>query len=634
MTHKLIAINYRQCLTFLYWLLCLFCGGGAFAQVKLPYTLKSPDGKTVVRFSLNKEKQIIYNLNFRGKGIVGWSALGLLTDKQNLNSEITISRAEVKPHRESFDWPLGEDARIDNNFQEVILYCKSSNAVFTVKGRVYNGSFAFKYLCKNLGSTEPVRLKKELTEFNLADVYTIYQYHEESVFTHIPLNNMPGTSDLPSTLVSNNNLYVSIGEAENRNYSKSVLVKGNKPNSLTLNFYVDTLYRNHEVASIRKDSLVYFKDSLVTPWRTISCASSAIGLHEFSQLNLKLVTPLNTATPKGIKPGKVFRVPISTQGGLTGADFAARHNFQYIMLDAGWYGAEFRTTSDPTKPISGLDLPAIISHATSKGIGVILYVNYVGLKAKVDTILPLYKKWGVSGLKFGFVDGGTQEGLTWLDDAMKKVNDYGFVLNVHDHYKPTGLSRRYPYNLSQEGIMGDENSPDAFHTTVLPYTRYLAGPADFTFCFPNSRSDFAKNLKVSKAQQMALTVVYFDPLQAIFWYGNSEDYINEEEIEFFKYVPTVWDKSQYLAGEIGESISVARKKNGIWYMGSAAGMVGWKTSIKLNFLDKGKSYVATIYEDDGKGGVKTRQLKLQKGKLFLLEIAAKCGQAVIIRPIN
>lgn len=634
MGQKLIKMHSRQLFTLLYSLLCFFYGSATFAQVKLPYAVKSPDGKTVARFSLNEKQQIIYNLNFQGKAVVEWSALGLLSDKQNLNTGITISRVEIKTHHQSFDWPLGEDARIDNHYQEVILYCKSADAEFTIMGRLYDGSLAFKYVCKNLGTSGPVRLKNELTEFNLADAYTIYKYHEESVFTPTALNSMTGASDLPSTLVSNSGSYVSIGEAENRNYSKSVLVKADKPNSLALSFYIDTLYRNREVADIRKDTLILFRDSLVTPWRTISCANNAIGLHQFSQLNLKLVTPIKAATPKGIKPGKVFRVPISTQGGLTGADFAAKHNFQYIMLDAGWYGAEFRTTSDPTQPIPGLDLPAIISHATSKGIGVILYVNYVGLKAKLDTILPLYKKWGVSGIKFGFVDGGTQQGLTWLDDAMKKVNDYGFVLNVHDHYKPTGLSRRYPYNLSQEGIMGDENSPDAFHNTVLPYTRYLAGPADFTFCFPNSKSDFAKNLKVSKAQQMALTVVYFDPLQAIFWYGKSEDYTNDEEIEFFKYVPTVWDESHYLAGEIGQSISVARKKDGVWYMGSAAGMEKWNTSLKLNFLDNGKSYMATVYEDDGKGGVVKRQFKLKKGQTLPLKIAAKCGQAVIIRPIN
>lgn len=124
-------------------------------------------------------------------------------------------------------------------------------------------------------------------------------------------------------------------------------------------------------------------------------------------------------------------------------------------------------------------------------------MNYVGLKKYLNTIIPLYKKWGVAGFKFGFVDGFTQVGLTWLTSAIKKVNDAGFILNIHDNYKPTGLSRTYPMLLTQEGISGDENSPDAFHTMTLPFTRFLAGPADFTFCYPNSKNRFTKNLKVS-----------------------------------------------------------------------------------------------------------------------------------------
>jgi alpha-glucosidase len=194
------------------------------------------------------------------------------------------------------------------------------------------------------------------------------------------------------------------------------------------------------------------------------------------------------------------------------------------------------------------------------------------------------------------------------------------------------LSRRYPYVLSQEGIRGDENSPDAFHNTVLPFTRYLAGSADFTFCFPNSRESFSKNIKVSKGQQLALTVVYFDPLQAIFWYGKSGDYINDDELAFFDQVPTVWDESRYLAGDIGKGICVARKKNGSWYIGAAAGLEPWRAKIDLNFLDKGKSYLATIYEDDGKKGIKISQKEVKRGASWLIDLPAKEGQAIILTP--
>lgn len=207
-------------------------------------------------------------------------------------------------------------------------------------------------------------------------------------------------------------------------------------------------------------------------------------------------------------------------------------------------------------------------------------------------------------MKFGFVDGLTQDGIRWLMSAVKKANDAGFIIDIHDNYKPTGISRKYPGLLTQEGVRGNENAPDAFHNTVLPFTRFIAGPADVTFVFPNSKEKFDQKLKVSKAQQLALSVVFFSPLQAMLWYGKPEDYLDEEEIKFFKYVPTVWDESHYLKGEIGKYISVARRNGDAWFIGNATGLEDWKDSIALNFLDPDKSYQAALYEDDGNGGSK------------------------------
>jgi alpha-glucosidase len=258
----------------------------------------------------------------------------------------------------------------------------------------------------------------------------------------------------------------------------------------------------------------------------------------------------------------------------------------------------------------------------------------VGLKAKLDTILPLYKQWGVAGLKFGFVDGLTQGGLTWLSAAIKKVNDAGFILDIHDNYKPTGLSRTYPALLTQEGIRGNENSPDAFHTTVLPFTRFLAGPADYTFCYPNAKNRFTKNLLVSMGQQLALTVVYFSPLQAMFWYGIPTDYTNEDEIEFFKHVPTVWNESHYLAGDIGIGISVARRNGNTWFIGNAAGLNDWNTTLTLGFLQKRTTYTATIYEDNETGkSIRKRTITVKRGEVMQLSLKGKTGQAIIIQPM-
>jgi len=616
-------------------ILAAFCFfGGLLSATAMPHSvtsISSPDGNTMVQFKLNNRHRLFYRMSSAGKIIVDWSLLGIATDGPVLDS--LLSMPEIKRYRvnSSFPWPLGEEAVVEDKYTALQLSCRTSTGTFSIFVRLYNGSLAFRYACYQLPKGR-ASLLKEGTEINLSGRSKLYQYHEESIFRPIEIDSLTGASDLPSTLSNSGLGYLSIGEADNRNYTKCVLVRGRNPNSLAFQFYTDTLYKNNHAPIVQKDTILVFRDSLVTPWRTISFSKTAIGLHDFSRLSLKLVRPQSKYLPSGIIPGKVFRVPINTQEALDGVDFAAKMNFRYILIDAGWYGAEFRTISDPTKPLPDFDLPQIISRSKQKGIGVILYVNYVGLKAKLDTILPLYKKWGVSGIKFGFVDGGTQKGLSWLDTAMQKVNDFGFVLNVHDHYKPTGLSRRYPFVLSAEGIRGDENSPDAFHNTVLPFTRFLAGAADFTFCFPNKFNSFSKNVKVSKAQQLALTVIFFDPLQSIFWYGRSKDYLDDPDTEFFKYVPTVWDESTYLSGDIGKSIAVARRKGNTWFLGAASGLAAWQQKIRLGFLKKGVAYNATIYDDDGHGAIRKRILEVRYNHLLDINLGAAQGTAIVIRP--
>lgn len=597
-------------------LLIICCSG--IAQVKRLYYIASPAKQSFFELGTSTKGKLMYRVFYSGQEVIAWSDLGFVMSGIESDGETIVKSKIQRSYKEKFAWPLGEDDMITNNYNEIKLSCTVSNIQYNLIARVYDGSLAFRYeIPQQSGLTNNYRWK-ENTVFNFAEPLSIYQYNQESIFTPTSIDALTKTCDFPATL-TNGKLYMSIGEADNINYTKAELKRGDIPNSLVVAFV--------------RDTAVVMSAPFQTPWRTISISKTAIGLHNYSQLFLKLSQPSAKGVPTWIKPGKLIRAQLNTQSGLDCIDFAVKHNFQYIMFDAGWYGAEFRSNSDPTQVIPQIDMPRVIQYGKDKGIGVILYVNYVGLRAKLDTILPLYKKWGVSGFKFGFVDGLTQKGLTWVVSAIKKVNDYGFILDIHDNYKPTGLSRSYPALLTQEGIRGDENSPDPFHITVLPFTRFLAGPADFTFCYPNSKNSFSKNLKVSKAQQLALTVVYFSPLQSIFWYGQPNDYTNEEEIEFFKYVPTVWNESHYLAGDIGKNISVARRKGDAWFVGNIAGVEDWKSSIKLDFLTKGKSYTATVYEDDNAESIRKRTVNVKKGDYFSFDIKAKGGQAMIIKPV-
>ncbi|TAN19133.1 MAG: hypothetical protein EPN37_04115 [Chitinophagaceae bacterium] len=581
--------------------------------------LLSPDKQT--RFELNsKAGTLFYRIFYHDGEIMNWSRLGFVVNGCTAGIHTLITNRIASTHKERFAWRLGENDSITNYYHQLVMNCRSNDLHFNLIIRAFNGSIAFRYQIPFQSEFKNGRITKELTTFVFDRPLTIYQYNQESVYTPMNVDSLKGSCDLPATLTDYKKTYIYIGEADNDNYTKAELTKGILDNSLQISFM--------------HDSVVQTSGSFETPWRTISISNTAIGLHAYSDLNLRLVRPLTNAIPSWIRPGKLIRAQLNTESGMRCVDFAAKHHFQYVLFDAGWYGKEFNSISDPRTYIAGLDMPKIIQYGKSKHIGIIVYVNYVGLRKYLDQLVPLYKKWGVAGMKFGFVDGLTQDGIRWLVSAVKEATDAGFIIDVHDNYKPTGLRSMYPAWLTQEGIRGDEHGPDAFHTTVLPFTRFLAGPADFTFCYPNSKNSFNRNLKVSMAQQLALSVIYFSPLQSMFWYGKPEDYTNEREIEFFKYVPTVWDESHYLKGEIGKYISVARRNGKVWFIGNAAGLQDWNDSIKLSFLSPGKIYQAVIYEDSAEGGIHKRIIEVQKGDIFLIHIKAKGGQAIIITQIG
>ena len=429
---------------------------------------------------------------------------------------------------------------------------------------------------------------------------------------------------MPSTLTFPG-MFISIGEADNDSYTKAVLIKGNNKNSLSISF--------------RNDSVKLISNDFSTPWRTISISETLLGLQQFTDLTYRLAKPPANGIPSWIKPGKLIRSrELTTKAGMACIDFAVKNNYQYMMYDAGWYGKEFQTTSDPRKVVRDIDMKKVIDYGKKNNIGVILYVNYVGLRRYLDDILPLFKKWGVAGIKFGFVDGLRQEGIIWLVDAIKKTMDHGFIIDIHDNYKPTGLSRTYPALLTQEGIRGDEHQADAFHHTLLPFTRFLAGPGDNTFCFPppseSHRVRPDRILLTSKGQQLAMPVLYFSPLQAMVWYGLPAQYTDTVEIEFYKLIPTTWNETIYLKGDLGNYVSIARRNGEKWFLGNIAGNTAWNDEIRLSFLKPGITYNAFIYIDNGKAGVEKNVIVVKRNDILPIDLDPAEGSAVYLEPIK
>jgi alpha-glucosidase len=274
-----------------------------------------------------------------------------------------------------------------------------------------------------------------------------------------------------------------------------------------------------------------------------------------------------------------------------------------------------------------IDMPKLCEYAKSKGIGVWVYVNQRALYQQLDQILPLYEKWGISGIKFGFVQIGSQEWTTWLHNAVKKCADHHILVDIHDEYRPTGWSRTYPNLLSQEGVGGNEEMPDAEHNTILPFTRFLCGPADYTPCYFNGR------VQNTKAHQLAMPVVYYSPVTFLYWYDLPNAYKGEKELDFWKYCPTVWDESKALQGEIGEYIVQARRSGNDWFVGAMNGLQARDITLNTaDFLQKGKKYQVEIYNDDPTLNTRTKVSAavqtIKAGKVLKLHLQSSGGAAL------
>ena len=186
-----------------------------------------------------------------------------------------------------------------------------------------------------------------------------------------------------------------------------------------------------------------------------------------------------------------------------------------VHLDAGWYGDEYNKESSALAVLPSvatfLDLPAVGTYAAMKNTRVSLYVNELALRDTVE-LVKLFPNWGIGGIKFGFVEVGDPRSMRILHNRIIAFGSAGLFINVHDSYRPRGLTRTYPFLISQEGVRGEERTPDAVHHSMLPFVRLIQGSADYTPRYLNGAG-----LKCTKAHQLALPIVVYSPIQSLFW---------------------------------------------------------------------------------------------------------------------
>jgi len=613
----------------------------SLAKAQSIFEIKSPDKKIsfALQNKMSTEDGLFYSIQYGNQSVVEWSKLGISCNGDNWNKQLMINPGAVQLHDTTWTPVYGERKRIRDQYNESVITITLENRKFPALQlivRAYNSGIAFRYkFATNENGGPYLHLTNESTEFNFQEnTKAWFTARAQSLHQLLPLKNWPDESDRPLTLELPNGLFACLAEAEMVNYSRTKFrLNPEKENSIQTSIYGDV------------DEIAPF----ASPWRVIMVAERAGDLLANNDLILNLNPPCAIADPSWIKPGQVMReVTLSTSGAKKLVDFAVARNIKYIHFDAGWYGFEndyladaTTVTVDPRRnPKGDLDLQETIRYAKSKGIGVFLYVNQRALAAQLDTILPLYQKWGVAGIKFGFVQVGSHRWTTWLHEAVKKCAKHHLLVDIHDEYRPTGFSRTYPNLMTQEGIRGNEEMPDAVNNTVLPFTRFVAGAADYTFCYfyRKELGHATRHIQNTPAHQLALPVIYYSPLQWMYWYDKPEDYQNEPELAFWDVLPTTWNDTKIINGEIGKYITVARQNQENWFVGCITNTEARELKVPLDFLESGKKYEATLYFDDPNVATRTHvgisKQKVDSKTILNINLQASGGQAILIKVIN
>jgi len=545
-----------------------------------------------------------------------------------------------------WEQPWGEQRVIPDRHTELRVTLSGADSKrtepFDLTVRVFDEGFGFRYEFNQIAAARDVAIVDELTEFSLAGDWDAWWYparqsdRDEYLYHRGPLFEV-NLAETPLTLQSPG-LYLSIHEAALVDFASMNLRR-----TAERTLKADLMPWSDGV-------LVRKRGPFVTPWRTVLIGETPMALAD-SRMELNLNEPALLRDTSWIHTGKYVGVwwemhlnrstwASGAQHGATNAnvkgyiDFAAKYGFGGVLVEGwnrGWDGDWIANGKhfSFTESYPDFDLPQLSAYARERGVRLIGHNETAGAvenyERQLDAAMALYAANGVSVVKTGYVKPSGSIERTLEDGSVGhewfagqyRVNHELKVAEVaarnqisivaHEPVKDTGLRRTWPNMLSREGARGQEfnawgrptNPPE--HLTILPFTRLLAGPMDFTpgiFDITFGKSNVNERVQSTLATQLALYVLIYSPVQMAA--DLPENYEKRPEaLQFIRDVPTDWEISRTLQGMIGDFVVIARQKRGAadWYLGATTDENARKLTIPLDFLERGKNYEAQIYRD-------------------------------------
>ncbi|WP_020605575.1 glycoside hydrolase family 97 protein [Spirosoma spitsbergense] len=657
----------------LLWLLFLLISPPLSAK---DIQVESPNGRIVFVFNLTKTSPT-YRVLFDKKILVDQSELNLTFQESGpFGANLKQGKPIFREIDETYDLVVGKVKTARNHCREAIfpLSEKSgSKRLINLVVRVFDDGVAFRYEFPKQTNWSDYVLTDEKSTFQLAwnpTAHVLFRLNfltsHEGLYTTIPLDSIRNDTlmDMPALFEYPDKTCMAITEAALTDYAGMYLIK---KNGLLTSQLSPLPNQSGPVDGMTKVKAVLPHQ---TPWR-VMLIGDRVGTLIESNILTSLSPPCKIPDVSWIKPGKttfpwwngtivpdtVFAPGNNFETQKYYIDFCADNHIDYhSVVEYGgheWYVSDGTNyvpgpNANAAQAIPGLDMQKVCDYAKSRDVGIRVWVYWSALYPRIDSILAQYERWGIKGMMVDFMDRDDQEMVNIQERMLQKAAEHKIHIQFHGAYKPTGMHRTYPNEFTREGTLNYEvNKWDSLvtpdHDINFPFTRMLAGATDLHL--GGFRAVPASQFKVhyirpmmfgTRCHQLAMYVVLESYLGMVADYPDA--YKGQPGFDLLTQIPTTWDEVRVLAAEVGQHITLARRKGDDWFVGSITNSKAREIPVKMDFLSDGV-YTAEVYADAPDVAQNPNHLTQQtrtvrKTDAVMLKLAAGGGQVIRLRKQN
>ncbi len=638
---------------------CLCLASLLRAQNKLE--LISPNGE--LKVSLNLSDKIYYSIDYNGDVLLKDNSLQLTLRNQVLGQNPKLRRQK----RTSVDEQLTpivplKYAKVNNRYNQLLLTFKD----YSVEFRAFDDGVAYRFITSQKGDVE---VMNEEFAINFPSDYLLHLqqpggFHTayEEPYTHVQSNAWKPEERiavLPVLIDTQKDYKILISESDLADYP-CMFLKGTGTNGAISVFpKVPLAFAENSDRSVKitqeADYIAKTKGTRNYPWRYFVISKNDKQLIE-NTMTYKLAEKNQLQNVSWIKPGQVswewwndaspYGPDVNFVSGYNldtykyYIDFASKFGIPYIIMDEGWA----KSTRDPYTPNPKVDLHELIRYGKEKNVGIVLWLTWLTVENNFD-LFKTFNEWGVKGLKIDFMDRSDQWMVNYYERVAREAAKHHLFVDFHGSFKPAGLEYKYPNVLSYEGVRGMEQMGGCYpdNSLYLPFMRNAVGPMDYT---PGAMISMQPNVYRSerpnaasigtRAYQLALFVVFESGLQMLAD-NPTLYYRNEDCTRFITQVPVTWDETVALEAKAGEYVIVAKRKGDKWFIGGMTnnGEKEREFTIKLDFLNKDRSYQMTSFEDGINAGrqamdYRCKSAQVKAGEQLTIKMVRNGGFAAVI----